>query len=143
MHPASVSGAVKPDVSKDPKKERSEHTYAGHLVMFPSGYGLYDLFGRNGIKVDAAPAKKVGKQHDWNAIEILPQGNRIRVAINARGGPRLARPGTGAHQGAADWPATALEQGAAGSAIQGAGAGDVPQRRQTADREVRGIMTLD
>lgn len=68
--------------TKDPKADRSEHTYKGHLVMFPSGYGLYDLFGRNGLPVDAGPAKKVGKQHDWNDIEILAQGNRIRVAIN-------------------------------------------------------------
>ena len=58
------------------------HTYAGHLVMFPSGWGMYDLFGRNGLPVDAAPAKKVGKQHDWNEIEILAQGNRVRVAVN-------------------------------------------------------------
>ncbi|HLN27827.1 MAG TPA: DUF1080 domain-containing protein [Gemmataceae bacterium] len=75
-------GEVKPDVSKQPKKDRSEHTYAGHLVMFPSGYGLYDLFGRNGLPVNGKPAQKVGKQHDWNDIEILAQGNRIRVAIN-------------------------------------------------------------
>jgi hypothetical protein len=67
---------------QDPKKDRTEHTYKGHLVMFPSGYGLYDLFGRNGLGVDGGPAKKVGKQHDWNDIEILAQGNRIRVAIN-------------------------------------------------------------
>lgn len=66
----------------DPKKDRSEHTYKGHLVMFPSGYGMYDLFGRNGLPVDGAPAKKVGKQHDWNDIEVLAQGNRVRVAIN-------------------------------------------------------------
>jgi Domain of Unknown Function (DUF1080) len=57
-------------------------TYAGHLVMFPSGWGMYDLFGRNGLPVDAAPAKKVGKQHDWNDLEILAQGNRVRVAVN-------------------------------------------------------------
>lgn len=75
-------GAVKPDVAKDPKKERSEYTYAGHLVMFPSGWGMYDLFGRNGLPVDGGPAKKVGKQHDWNDIEILAQGNRVRVAVN-------------------------------------------------------------
>jgi hypothetical protein len=66
----------------DPKKDRSEYTYKGHLVMFPSGYGMYDLFGRNGLGVDGAPAKKVGKQHDWNDIEVLAQGNRVRVAIN-------------------------------------------------------------
>lgn len=63
-------------------EQKDEWTYAGHLVMFPSGWGLYDLYGRNGLKVDAAPAKKVGKQHDWNDIEILAQGNRIRVAVN-------------------------------------------------------------
>lgn len=66
----------------DPKKDRSEHTYKGHLVMFPSGYGMYDLFGRNGLGVDGKPAQKVGKQHDWNDIEILAQGNRVRVAVN-------------------------------------------------------------
>ncbi len=57
-------------------------TYAGHLVMFPSGWGMYDLFGRNGLPVDGAPAKKVGKQHDWNDLEILAQGNRVRVVVN-------------------------------------------------------------
>jgi len=57
-------------------------TYAGHLVMFPSGWGMYDLFGRNGLPVDGGPAKKVGKQHDWNDLEILAQGNRVRVVVN-------------------------------------------------------------
>ena len=66
----------------DAKTDRSEYTYKGHLVMFPSGWGMYDLFGRNKLKVDSAPAKKVGKQHDWNDIEILAQGNRVRVAVN-------------------------------------------------------------
>lgn len=59
-----------------------KYTYAGHLVMFPSGWGMYDLYGRNGLPVDPAPAKKVGKQHDWNDLEILAQGNRVRVAVN-------------------------------------------------------------
>jgi hypothetical protein len=75
-------GAVKPDVSKDPEADRTKYTYAGHLVMFPSGWGMYDLFGRNGLPVDGGPAKKVGRQHDWNDIEILAQGNRVRVAVN-------------------------------------------------------------
>jgi hypothetical protein len=75
-------GQVKPDVSKEPDKDRTRYTYAGHLVMFPSDWGMYDLFGRNGLKVDGGPAKKVGKQHDWNDIEILAQGNRVRVAVN-------------------------------------------------------------
>jgi hypothetical protein len=58
-------------------------TYAGLLVMFPSDWGLYDLYGRNGIgEVSGEPAKKVGKQHDWNELEILARGNRLRVAAN-------------------------------------------------------------
>jgi hypothetical protein len=57
-------------------------TYAGHLVMFPSGWGMYDLYRRQGLPVDGAPAKKVGKQHDWNSLEILAQGNRVRLAVN-------------------------------------------------------------
>lgn len=57
-------------------------TYAGHLVMFPSNWGMYDLYGRNGLPVDPEPAKKVGKQHDWNDLEILARGNRVRVAVN-------------------------------------------------------------
>ena len=62
--------------------EQDKYTYAGHLVMFPSAWGMYDLFGRNGLPVDGTPARKVGKQHDWNNLEILAQGNRVRVAVN-------------------------------------------------------------
>jgi hypothetical protein len=75
-------GEVRPTVSKDPEADRTRFTYAGHLVMFPSGWGMYDLFGRNGLPVSGAPAKRVGRQHDWNEIEILAQGNRVRVAVN-------------------------------------------------------------
>jgi 3-keto-disaccharide hydrolase len=60
-------------------------TYGGHLVMFPSGWGMWDLYRREGgLGVDAGPGKKAGegKQHDWNQLEILAQGNRIRVAAN-------------------------------------------------------------
>jgi hypothetical protein len=63
------------------------YTYAGHLVMFPDPWGMYDLFGRNGLVkygVDPAPGKKAGKETDWNDIEILAQGNRVRVAINGK-----------------------------------------------------------
>jgi Domain of Unknown Function (DUF1080) len=63
-------------------EQKDPYTYAGHLVMFPSGWGMYDLYGRRGLPVDPAPAKKVGKQHDWNDLEILAQGNRVRVAVN-------------------------------------------------------------
>jgi len=62
--------------------EKGKYTYQGHLVMFPSGWGFYDLFRRNGLPVDGGPAKKVGKQHDWNKLEILAQGNRIRLVVN-------------------------------------------------------------
>jgi hypothetical protein len=63
-------------------EQHDPYTYAGHLVMFPSGWGMYDLYGRQGLPVDGGPAKKVGKQHDWNDLEILAQGNRVRVAVN-------------------------------------------------------------
>src|SRR4051812_22068179 len=69
-----------PDKVAAPKEARTEYTYQGHLVMFPSGYGMYDLYRRNGLPVDGKPAQKVGKQHDWNDIEILALGNRIKVA---------------------------------------------------------------
>ncbi len=59
-----------------------KYTYMGHLVMFPSNWGMFDLHRRGSLKVDGAPAKKVGKQHDWNELEILAQGNRVRVAVN-------------------------------------------------------------
>jgi len=58
------------------------YTYAGHLVMFPSGYGFYDLYGRAGIHNNRAKAAPLGKQHDWNKMEILAQGNRIRFVLN-------------------------------------------------------------
>lgn len=67
---------------KNAPQHGDRYTYAGHLVMFPSGWGFHDLFGRNGLGVDGGPAKKVGKQHDWNDLEILAQGNRIRLVVN-------------------------------------------------------------
>lgn len=75
-------GRVDPNAPPPKARQRSQYTYAGHLVMFPSDWGLYDLFGRNGLKVDTAPAKKVSKQHDWNEMEIFAQGNRIRLIAN-------------------------------------------------------------
>lgn len=58
------------------------YTYGGHLVMFPSAYGFYDLYGRNSIHQNAQKAAPYGKQHDWNHMEILAQGNRIRFVLN-------------------------------------------------------------
>lgn len=64
------------------EKDAEKFSYQGHLVMFPSGWGMYDLFRRQGLPVDGGPARKVGKQHDWNDLEILAQGNRVRVVVN-------------------------------------------------------------
>ncbi|HZZ78419.1 MAG TPA: DUF1080 domain-containing protein [Gemmataceae bacterium] len=72
---------------KDPVKEKAEYTYQGHLVMFPSGWGLYDLYRRNGLAVDGkqlAAEKAAGKQHDWNDMEILAIGHRIKLAVNGK-----------------------------------------------------------
>ncbi len=68
---------------KTVEKQGDPFSYRGHLVMFPSGYGFYDLYGRNMIYNDKDQvAKKAGKQHDWNRMEILAIGDRIRFVIN-------------------------------------------------------------
>jgi uncharacterized protein (DUF427 family) len=66
------------------EKEGDPHSYTGHLVMFPSNWGFWDLFRRNSIYKDDGRAKKAGRQHDWNQIEILAQPPRIRVAVNGQ-----------------------------------------------------------
>jgi hypothetical protein len=59
------------------------YTYAGHLLMFPNYWGLYDLFGRGDVKsFPRKTARKIGHQRDWNEMEILCQGNRIREVVN-------------------------------------------------------------
>lgn len=75
-------GQYPPKGQKFSDKDRPEFTYQGHLVMFPSGWGMYDLYRRHGLPVDGGPGRKINKQHDWNAIEVLAQGNRVRVAGN-------------------------------------------------------------
>lgn len=67
----------------DPEKG-DPFAYVGHLVMFPSNYGIWDLYGREKIHDNADKAGPVGKQHDWNRIEILAQGNRIRIVLNGK-----------------------------------------------------------
>lgn len=70
----------------DAAKEHGEHTYQGHLVMFPTGWGLFDLYRRGGAINPSAEIRnvaiKAGKQNDWNDMEILAQGNRIRLVVN-------------------------------------------------------------
>lgn len=60
-----------------------EHTYMGHLVMFPSPWNMFDLHRRGGgLGIKDVLGPKHGKQKDWNHVEILAQGNRVRVAVN-------------------------------------------------------------
>jgi type 1 glutamine amidotransferase len=67
------------------EKDGEASSYQGHLVMFPSGWGLYDLFRRNGLSGDQqGRARRFGKQHDWNQMEILAIGSRIRLAVNGQ-----------------------------------------------------------
>jgi hypothetical protein len=75
-----------PETKADPVKQHGEYTYQGHLVMFPTGWGLFDLYRRGG-KINPPQkirdvAIKAGKQRDWNDMEILAQGNRIRLVVN-------------------------------------------------------------
>ena len=66
-------------------KDEGPYTYQGHLVMYPSGYGYHDLFRRNTIYKDTLGiAKNAGKQHDWNQMEILAVGRRIRHVVNGQ-----------------------------------------------------------
>ena len=75
-----------PEKVKDPVKERAEFTYQGQMVMFPSGWGLFDLTGAAAAvpKETIAAERKAGKQHDWNDMEILAIGDRIRLAVNGQ-----------------------------------------------------------
>jgi hypothetical protein len=67
------------------EKSGDPYSYMGHLVMYPSNYGYFDLYRRNSIYQDAdGVAKKAGRQHDWNQMEILAIGNRIRHVINGK-----------------------------------------------------------
>jgi hypothetical protein len=63
------------------EKDAEKNSYQGHLVMFPSGWGYYDLFRRNSIYRDDGRAAKADNG-GWNKMEILAIGNRIRLAVN-------------------------------------------------------------
>lgn len=65
------------------EKDAEKNSYQGHLVMFPSGWGYYDLFRRNSIYRDDGRAAKADNG-DWNKMEILAIGNRIRLAVNGQ-----------------------------------------------------------
>jgi hypothetical protein len=60
-------------------------TYMGHLVMFPFGWGMYDLHRRGGLPVDSQPAKAASKgDREWNDLEILATGLNVKVAVNGK-----------------------------------------------------------
>jgi hypothetical protein len=63
------------------EKDGESHSYQGHLVMFPSKWGFWDLYRRNGIYNDDGRAKKADNK-GWNQMEILAQPPRIRLAVN-------------------------------------------------------------
>jgi hypothetical protein len=65
------------------EKDGEKNSYQGHLVMFPSGWGFYDLFRRNSIYQDDGRAKKADNG-GWNNMEILAIGNRIQLAVNGQ-----------------------------------------------------------
>lgn len=66
------------------EKEGDPLSYMGHLVMFPSNWGFWDLYRRNSIYKDDGRAKAAGRQHEWNQMEILAQPPRIRFAVNGK-----------------------------------------------------------
>jgi hypothetical protein len=64
-------------------KDGQPYSYQGHLVMFPAGWGFYDLFRRNSIYRDDGRAKKADNG-GWNKMEILAVAPRIRLAVNGQ-----------------------------------------------------------
>jgi len=65
-------------------KDGESHSYQGHLVMFPTHWGFWDLYRRNGIYTDDGRAKKADNVGGWNKMEILAIGSRIRLAVNGQ-----------------------------------------------------------
>ena len=67
-------------------KGDNKHGFKGPLLMFCHDWGIWDAYGRNRVE----PAGQKGplmdyaseKKGDWNLIEILVIGNRIRFVAN-------------------------------------------------------------
>jgi hypothetical protein len=61
------------------------YTYMGHLVMFPLEWGMHDLYRRNSLKIDNKASKAASNgDYEWNDLEILATGHRVRVAVNGK-----------------------------------------------------------
>ena len=55
--------------------------FKGPLLMFCHDWGIWDAYRRNRV-VDRGPGPNVEKKGDWNLVEILVIGNRIRFVAN-------------------------------------------------------------
>ena len=64
--------------------EPEAFSYQGHLVMFPTHWGFWDLYRRNSIYTDDGRAKKADNVGGWNKMEILAIGDRIRLGVNGQ-----------------------------------------------------------
>lgn len=65
---------------------KNKWAYKGPLLMFP-GLGIWDYSTEKNIRIDPAGkilARKLAGQHDWIRIEMLAQGNRLRVAFDGQ-----------------------------------------------------------
>ena len=62
-------------------KQNEPFSYQGHLVMFPSGWGFWDLYRRNSIYQDDGRAD-AADNGGWNRMELLAIGSKIRFAVN-------------------------------------------------------------
>ena len=66
-----------------PANSKEPHSYQGHLVMFPSNWGFWDLYRRNAIYRDDGRARN-SDNGGWNRMEILAIGARIRLVNNGQ-----------------------------------------------------------
>lgn len=62
-------------------KGDNEFGFKGPLLMFCHDWGIWDAYRRNRV-VDRGPGPKMENKGDWNLIEILVIGNRIRFVAN-------------------------------------------------------------
>jgi hypothetical protein len=63
--------------------EQGENKWYTHgpLVVFPNP-NMWDYNAAKGLRVYKPTTEKVTSQHEWVAVEILAQGNRVRAAFN-------------------------------------------------------------
>lgn len=57
--------------------------FRGPLLMFCHDWGIWDAHRRNRV-VPVGPGSEVEKKGEWNQIEIVVVGDRIRMAANGR-----------------------------------------------------------